>query len=117
MNSEALIDRMNYALALSDGQVGRTNFDAGRLLTLGTLTSRGFPRPNPADSDADRGQDMALLPLENALLNGKVFPTTQKAILHQLDDPQVAAHALDDPKRTLNTMTALGIGSPEFQHR
>jgi uncharacterized protein (DUF1800 family) len=151
MNSEALIDRMNYALALSNGQVGGTNFDAGRLLALGTLTSRGFPRPNrscggaaepgtsgaeaprqtgqslatPArlnpgadcDSDSGRGQETALLLLENALLNGEVAPATQKAIRRQLDDPQVAAHALDDPKRTLNTMTALVIGSPEFQHR
>lgn len=117
MNSEALIDRMNYALALSDGKVGGTNFDAGRLLALGTLTSRGFPRPNPADSDSGRGQETALLLLENALLNGEVSATTQKAIRRQLDDPQVAAHTLDDPKRTLNTMTALVIGSPEFQHR
>ena len=117
MNSEALIDRMNYALALSNGQVGGTNFDAGRLLALGTLTSRGFPRPNPADSESGRGQETALLLLENALLNGEVSATTQKAIRRQLDDPQVAAHALDDPKRTLNTMTALVIGSPEFQHR
>jgi hypothetical protein len=117
MNSEALIDRMNFALALSAGKVGGTNFDAGRLLALGTLTSRGFPRPNPADSDAGRGQETALLLIENALLNGEVSANTQKAIRRQLDDPQVAAHALDDPKRTLNTMTALVIGSPEFQHR
>jgi uncharacterized protein (DUF1800 family) len=144
MNSEALIDRMNYALALSNGQVGGTNFDAGRLLALGTLTSRGFPHPNlscgggalprqngaeprhhttlantsaDCDSDSGRGQETALLLLENALLNGDVSATTQKAIRRQLDDPQVAAHALDDPKRTLNTMTALVIGSPEFQHR
>jgi uncharacterized protein (DUF1800 family) len=117
MNSEALIDRMNFALALSDGKVGGTNFDAGRLLALGTLTSRGFPRPNPADSEAGRGQETALLLIENALLNGEVSANTQKAIRRQLDDPQVAAHALDDPKRTLNTMTALVIGSPEFQHR
>jgi hypothetical protein len=117
MNSEALIDRMNYALALSNGQVGGTNFDAGRLLALGTLTSRGFPRPNPADSESGRGQETALLLLENALLNGEVSATTQKAIRRQLDDPQVAARALDDPKRTLNTMTALVVGSPEFQHR
>ncbi len=116
MNSEALIDRMNYALALSNGQVGGTNFDAGRLLALGTLTSRGFPRPNPSGSEADRGQETALLLLENALLNGEVSASTQKAIRRQLDDPQVAAHALDDPKRTLDTMTALVIGSPEFQH-
>ena len=117
MNSEALIDRMNYALALSNGQVGGTNFDAGRLLALGTLTSRGFPRPHSSDSDNERGQETALLLLENALLNGEISATTQKAIRRQLDDPQVAAHALDDPKRTLNTMTALVIGSPEFQHR
>jgi uncharacterized protein (DUF1800 family) len=144
MNSEALIDRMNYALALSSGQVGGTNFDAGRLLALGTLTSRGFPQPNlscgggastrqngaeprhhttvaktsvDCDSDFGRGQETALLLLENALLNDEVSPTTQKAIRRQLDDPQVVAHALDDPKRTLNTMTALVIGSPEFQHR
>jgi uncharacterized protein (DUF1800 family) len=117
MNSEALIDRMNYALDLSNGKVGGTNCDAGRLLALGTLTSRGFPRPNPADSDAGRGQETALLLIENALLNGEVSATTQKAIRRQLDDPQVAAHALDDPKRTLNTMTALVVGSPEFQHR
>ena len=117
MSSEALIDRMNFALDLSNGKVGGTNFDAGRLLALGTLTSRGFPRPNPADSDSSRGQETALLLLENALLNGEVSASTQKAIRRQLDDPQVAAHALDDPKRTLNTMTALVIGSPEFQHR
>jgi uncharacterized protein (DUF1800 family) len=115
MNSEALIDRMNYALALSNGQVGGTNFDAGRLLALGTLTSRGFPRPNSTDPDS--GQETALLLLENALLNGEVSAPTQKAIRRQLDDPQVASHALDDAKRTLNTMTALVIGSPEFQHR
>jgi uncharacterized protein (DUF1800 family) len=128
MNSEALLDRVNYALALTNGQVGGTNFDAGRLLALGTLTSRGFPRPNPAgqtagqtaghfDADSGHGQETALLLLENALLNGEVSTTTQKAIRRQLDDPQVAAHSLDDPKRTLNTMTALVIGSPEFQHR
>ncbi len=115
MNSDALIDRMNYALVLSNGQVGGTNFDAGRLLALGALTSRGFPRPNPSDSG--RGQETALLLLENALLNGEVSVSTQKAIRRQLDDPLVVAHALDDPKRTLSTMTALVIGSPEFQHR
>ncbi len=117
MNSEALIDRMNFALDLSNGKIGGTNFDVGRLLALGTLTSRGFPRANPADTESGRGQETALLLLENALLNGEVSATTQRAIRRQLDDPQVAAHALDDTKKTLNTMTALVIGSPEFQHR
>ena len=118
MSSESLLDRLNYALALSNGQIGGTVFDAGRLLALGTLTSRGFPQGQSFQgSDSARGQETALLLLENALLNGEVSRATQKDIRKQLDDPQVAAHALDDPKRTLGTMTALVIGSPEFQHR
>jgi uncharacterized protein (DUF1800 family) len=143
MNSEALIDRMNFALALSDGKVGGTAFDAGRVLALGTLTFRGFPKPivsvepaaaksgaslthagahqaKPADITdpaADLGEETTLFMVENALLNGEVSDATQKVIRHQLDDPQFAAHSLDDPKKTLNTMTALVIGSPEFQHR
>ena len=118
MNSEALIDRMNYALALSNGQVGGTNFDAGRLLALGTLTSRGFPRPNPADSEAGSRTGDGVAAARKRVAERRGFgASTQKAIRRQLDDPQVAAHALDDPKRTLNTMTALVIGSPEFQHR
>ena len=118
MSSEALLDRVNYALALSNGQVGGTAFDAGRLLALGTLTSRGFPHSPPQHgSDSDEGQETALLLLENALLNGEVSAATQKVIRRELDDPQVAAHALDDPRRTLGTMTALLIGSPEFHHR
>ncbi len=118
MSSEALLDRVNYALALSNGQIGGTNFDAGRLLALGTLTSRGFPRAHPLSrSDSDQGQETALLLLENALLNGEVSASTQRVIRKQLDDPQVSARALDDPKRTLGTMSALLIGSPEFQRR
>lgn len=117
MNSEALIDRMNFALALSNGQVGGTNFDCGRVLALGTLTSRGLPRSAPSDPNAIRGEDLALLLLENALLNGETSVATQKEIRRQLDDPQVAAHAIDDPKRTLSSMIALVIGCPEFQHR
>jgi hypothetical protein len=118
MSSEVLLDRVNYSLALSNGQIGGTTFDAGRLLALGTLTSRGFPQAQPLDgSQSEEGQETALLLLENALLNGEVSSATENVIRKELDDLQVAAHALDDPKRTLGTMTALLIGSPEFQHR
>lgn len=117
MSSEVLLDRVNYALALSNGQIGGTAFDAGRLLALGTLSSRGFPHASSFASDSDPGQETALFLLENALLNGEMSAATQKVIRKQLDDPKVTAHVLDDPKRTLGTMTALLIGCPEFQHR
>jgi len=59
----------------------------------------------------------ALLLLENGLINGVPSPQTQRAIRKELDDPQVAGRVLDDPAKALSTMTALILGSPEFQHR
>ena len=118
MNSDALLDRLNFALALSQGQVGGASFDAGRLLALGTLTNRGFPKVSSNRApDPDQGQETALLLLENGLVSGVVSSQTQAAIRKELDDPEVAAHALDNPAKTLGTMTALVLGSPEFQHR
>jgi uncharacterized protein (DUF1800 family) len=118
MNSDALLDRLNFALALSQEQVGGASFDAGRLLALGTLTSLGFPRVGSSDaSGPDQGQETALLLLENGLVNGVVSPQTQRAIRRELDDPRVAGHALENPAKTLSTMTALILGSPEFQRR
>ncbi len=118
MNSDALLERFNFALQLTNGQVRGVNFDAGRLLALGTLTSRGLPRLTPESSlDSDQGSETALLLLENGLVNGEVSSQTQQTIRKQLDDPQVAAHLLDSPVQTLATMTALLLGSPEFQHR
>jgi len=118
MNSDALLDRLNFALTLSQGQIGGVSFDAGRLLALGTLTSRGFPGSNSAAvSDPTQGQETALLLLENGLINGIPSPQTQRAMRKELDDPQVAGGALDNPAKTLSTMTALILGSPEFQRR
>jgi hypothetical protein len=57
MSSQVLLDRVNYALALSNGQIGGTAFDAGPLLALGTLSSRGFPHPSSFASDSDPGQE------------------------------------------------------------
>ena len=88
------------------------------MLALGTLTSRGFPKTASSRTiDPDQGQETALLLLENGLVSGVVSAQTQLAIRKELDDPQVAAHALDNPAKTLSTMTAFVLGSPEFQHR
>jgi hypothetical protein len=72
----------------------------------------------PHDKEnSDQGSETALLLLENGLVNGEISSQTQQTIRRELDDPQVAAHILDNPVQTLATMTALLLGSPEFQHR
>lgn len=97
MNSDALLDRLNFALALSQEQIGGASFDAGRLLALGTWTSRGFRRVSSnGASDLNKGQETALLLLENGLVDSAVSLQTQRAIRKELDDPQVAGHALDN---------------------
>ncbi|MBZ5530033.1 MAG: DUF1800 domain-containing protein [Acidobacteriia bacterium] len=103
VNSSALLNRMNFALALGTGKLPGTALDPQTLL-------RG---PTPTDADA------ALALLEKGILSGDVSPQTHAVIQKQLNDPQVTQRKLDDPNRAPNTGAIAGLimGSPEFQRR
>ena len=103
VNSSALVNRMNFALALGNGKLRGVQPDT--LILLG-------PQP-PADAGA------ALALLEGDLLNGDVSPQTHAVIQKQLADPQVTGRRLDDATRPANygTIAGLILGSPEFQKR
>jgi hypothetical protein len=58
------------------------------------------------------GQDIALHALENALIGDAVSAKTNQLIHKQLADLQPG-----NPTDTLNLLTALVMGSPEFQLR
>jgi uncharacterized protein (DUF1800 family) len=91
----ALIDRLNFALALTDGGVTGIRADPAALVKGG---------------DAD--QPAAVLEaLTQSLLHGDVTPSTQKT-LEKNGLPQ-------DGQGTVNVakLTALILGSPEFQRR
>ena len=129
MNSGALVDRLNFALALGDGQLGgmrlngpvlvadavldppletRFGASAGPHPALLTMTSRTSADPT------ELGQERALALMEHSLLGGDVSSATGKVIEQQLEK-QYPEGAESDPSAELDAMAAMVLGSPGFQ--
>ncbi len=103
VNSAALLNRMNLALALGTGRLPGIRLEPELLLG-------NAPPP-------DVTQILAVL--ENALLSGDVSRQTHETIEMELNDPQVTGRRLDDAPRPVKTGVIAGLilGSPEFQRR
>ncbi|HTK95159.1 MAG TPA: DUF1800 family protein [Terriglobales bacterium] len=103
VNSAALINRMNFSLALGLGRVPGTKLDENQL----------FAETGRRDGQA------ALALLEQQLLAGDVSPQTHDTIQKQLTDPQVTGAKLDDETQGVRAGVIAGLilGSPEFQKR
>jgi uncharacterized protein (DUF1800 family) len=121
LNSDALLDRMNFALQLVNSKAPGQSFDANRMLSLamfrGALPAATRNAKNNQKTPATSGPEFVLETVEHLLLAGDVSPKTDAAIRAQLADPKVTGDAQQDPTRMLNLMTALVLGSPEFQKR
>ena len=127
MNSGALIDRLNFAMALANGKLGGMHLDAPLLVANGVMESPSslihgarnvaFVTSGPrhgADPGADLGEERALGLMERALVAGEMTQQTNKVIEQQLSTRDIGA---DDANSTaaLDTMAAMILGSPEFQ--
>jgi uncharacterized protein (DUF1800 family) len=128
MNSTALVDRLNFAYQLTSNKFANQKFDSAHVLALGLMsqaatTAATLPDSMPAahtievSSDATpsrdaSGSDVALHVLENTLIGGEVSPQTNQLIHKQIDQIPTSS-----PTDTLNLLTALVMGSPEFQLR
>jgi uncharacterized protein (DUF1800 family) len=104
VNSAALLDRMNFGLALAANRLQGTSFDLARLLN------------GAAVSDADPYQ--VQLELEQALVPGEISKQTHETIESQIVDPQATAQ-FKDPAHpaNVNVIAGLLLGSPEFQRK
>ena len=129
MNSEALVDRLNFAYALTGNKFANQKFDSAQVLAFGLMaqpaasdSTAQTQRPRYAETvlttDAPptetAGPDVALHILESTLIGGEVSPQTNQLIhkqIGQLTTPDTP------PTDTLNLLTALILGSPEFQLR
>jgi uncharacterized protein (DUF1800 family) len=135
MNSTALVDRLNFAYALTGSKFANQKFDSAHVLALGLMAQPASPNtnqtaatntPHAKYSEAilttelntsvqptgATGQDIALHVLESSLIGGDVSAQTNQLIHKQIADLP-AANSTD----TLNLLTALVMGSPEFQLR
>jgi uncharacterized protein (DUF1800 family) len=104
VNSSALLGRMNFAVALTNGKVRGVKLDSTQLMRN---------EPPPTDST------QVLAALENALLAGDVSEQTHDSIAARLEDPKISQRKVDDAMRPANISTIAGLllGSPEFQRR
>ena len=115
VSSSALLNRMNFALALTNGKVKGVRLDTAQLV--------GSTAPSPDSAST-------LLRLEDSLLEGNVSKQTHDSIAAQIEaaaktgapqkqENKLAARKADDAFRSseVNTIAGLLLGSPEFQRR
>jgi len=103
VNAGALLNRLNFSLALAGNKVRGSRTDAAALL-------------GPSSSaDSKEILDRAV----QLFLGGRAGPATIETLQKQLDDPQVMQARLDDPAKPADfgVITGLVLGAPEFQRR
>src|SRR5271163_4265571 len=111
MNSAAIVDRLNFSLALTAGKLGGIPFDAPRLLATGLLARQSKASTSamrristdPAPASAPGGRDEALDLMEQMVAGGAVSPKTNAVILKQIADQESSSTPLDSTQ-VLNTM-------------
>ncbi len=134
MNSSALVDRLNFASQLTGSKFAGQKFDAARLVALGlmgeesvgpevaqvrmgrpALTEATMTSSAPgAGVQTTSGTEIALKVLESTLIGGQVSAKTNELIHAQIAQAKAQNTS---PGDMLNLLTALVMGSPEFQLR
>ncbi len=115
VSSSALLNRMNFALALTNGKVRGVKLDAAQLAAS-----------TPPSSDSNS----TLSVLEGSLLEGDVSKQTHDSIVAQIEaatkngtpqkqENKSGGRKPDEAARSseVNTIAGLLLGSPEFQRR
>jgi uncharacterized protein (DUF1800 family) len=103
VNTGALLNRLNFSLALAGNKVRGSRSDVGSLLGP------------EADGDAKAALNRAV----QVFLAGQTVATTVETLEKQLESPQILQAKLDDPVRRvdLGVVAGLVLGAPEFQRR
>ena len=103
VNTGALLNRMNFSLALTGNRLRNTQVNMETL-----LGDRAATDPHATLNRAVQ-----------ALLGGQLSQQTRETLELQLADPQILQASLDDPVKQVNAAMIAGLvlGSPEFQRR
>jgi uncharacterized protein (DUF1800 family) len=127
VNTGALLNRMNYSLALTSNRLRGVTVDVATLLGSGgtnTLNDTGTAKATGVANAAGAANapEQPREKLDRAiavLLSGEVSPETRKTLETQMSNPQVLRASLDDPVTQVNDglIAGLVLGSPEFQRR
>jgi len=103
VNTGALLNRLNFSLALAGNRMRGVHVDTASLL----------------GADAAAEPQAALERAMQVLLSNQASPQTRTTLGKQLADPQITQAKLDDPVKQidLGMIAGLVLGAPEFQRR
>ncbi len=103
VNTGALLNRLNFALAFAGDKMGGATIDLNNML----------------GEEASKDPSAALARSIQVFLDGQITPSTQETLEARLKDPQILQARLDDPVKQVNEGLIVGLvlGTPEFQRR
>jgi hypothetical protein len=103
VNTGALLNRLNFALAFAGDKMAGTSVNLNELLG------------QPAATDPN----IALTRAIDIFLGGEIADSTRKTLESRLSDPQILQAKLDDSVKQVNEglIAGLVLGAPEFQRR
>ncbi len=103
VNTGALLNRMNFSLALTSSRLRGVHANIDSL----------FGAETAADPHATLNRAIQFI------LGGQVSDETRATLEKQMDDPQILQATLDDKVKQINAAMIAGLvlGSPEFQRR
>jgi uncharacterized protein (DUF1800 family) len=116
-NEGALLARINFSTALTQGKLPGVQFDPGTLLTLGILRSLDQPRTKAMLAGKHTGLDVALALTEDTILPGELLPKDEAVIRKETQDPEAERSMETSPLDGLRLVAGFILASPEFQHR
>jgi len=115
-NTGAVLARINFATALSQGKLPGLQFDPAGLLALGILKSPNLSRTEAALAEDHAGLDFAIAVTEDTILQGDLAAKDVTVIRKELQDPEVKRQTEATPLDVLRFAAGYTLASPEFQH-
>jgi uncharacterized protein (DUF1800 family) len=103
VSAGALLNRMNFAVALTGNKVRGSQVDINSLV----------------GSDAGTNAELAFERVESEFLAGQLSDSTRATLEKEMTEPRILGAKLDDPVTQVNVGLIIGmvLGSPEFQKR
>jgi uncharacterized protein (DUF1800 family) len=113
----ALLARINFVTALTQGKLNGLKFEPGNLLTLAVFDDPDMPRTKAVLLGKHSSLDLAIALSQDALLPGGISAKDQAIIEKQLADPEVQRQIAVSPDVGLRLIAGFLLASPEFQNR
>lgn len=115
-NDGALLARINFSTALTQGKLPGIQFDPAALLSIGILRDLEQPRTKAILAEKHTGLDLALALTEDTILPGELLPKDEAVIRKETQDPETE-RTMASPLDSLRLVAGFILASPEFQHR